>query len=393
MIDNLRSLRPDDLIEDVCRRTGMDDFGDMRFREGLEVLLRACREEADLSLFGYFGTRWDIRRFLTNLLRFRHEEKRNPKILQSRIQQPIIITGLPRSGTTFLHTLLAADPANAAPRVWQLIHPYPDGANKTDRDNRRRRVDRQLRMFQLLAPGFRRMHPIRAISPQECSEINAHVFASLRFDTTYSVPSYRRWLDEIGHLDGYRFHRRFLQHLQHQEDSRRWVLKCPDHIFALATIREIYPDARFVFVHRDPLRVLASLFRLTEVLRRPFTRRLDRCALARQECERWFKATELMIRAADEEPFHEPIFHIHFRDLVSDPVRAVKRLYEHFRLSLDPGAQARISTVAEAESLATRGSKQQRQYMYQIDTAAECKRFAPYAARFGSIASADRGAG
>ena len=219
------SLRPDDLIEDACRYAGMDDFGDIRFREGLEVLLRACREEASLSLFGYFGTRWDIRRFLSNLLRFRHEEKRAPEILQGRIQQPIIITGLPRSGTTFLHTLLAADPANKAPRVWQVIHPYPDGANHARRDTRQRRVDRQLRMFQFLAPGFRKMHPIRAVSPQECSEINAHVFASLRFDTTYSVPSYRRWLDDVGHLDAYRFHRRFLQHLQHQEGGGRWVLE------------------------------------------------------------------------------------------------------------------------------------------------------------------------
>ena len=148
------SLRADDVIEDACRYAGMDDFGDIRFREGLEVLLRACEEEAALSLFGYFGTRWDIRRFLSNLLRFRHEEKRAPQILQARIQQPIIITGLPRSGTTFLHTLLAADPANVAPRVWQLIHPYPNGANRGDRDTRRRSVDRQLRMFEFSPPAF-----------------------------------------------------------------------------------------------------------------------------------------------------------------------------------------------------------------------------------------------
>ncbi|MGE3783105.1 MAG: sulfotransferase [Alphaproteobacteria bacterium] len=378
----LLSLHADDVIEDACRRTGMDDFGDVRFRDGLEVLLRACREEAALSLFGHFGTRWDIRRFLSNLLRLRHEEKRAPQILQARIQQPIIITGLPRSGTTFLHTLLAADPANVAPRVWQLIHPYPDGAKRGGRDTRRRSVDRQLRMFQFLAPGLRRMHPIRAISPQECSEINAHVFASLRFDTTYSVPSYRSWLDAAGHLDAYRFHRRFLQHLQHQQGGGRWVLKCPDHIFALAAVREIYPDARFVFVHRDPLHVLSSLVRLTEVLRRPFSRHLDRFALARQECERWSKATELMIRAADEEPFAEPIFHIHFRDLIGDPVRAVQRLYEHFRLSLDPGAVAGIRAVVEAEALAARSAKQHLD-RYRIDAEAERRRFAPYTARFG----------
>ena len=111
------------------------------------------------------------------------------------------------------------DAANIVPRVWQLIHPYPDRGDR-GADRRRRRVARQLKMFQLLAPQFRRLHPIEASSPQECSEITAHIFASLQFDTTYRIPGYRRWLDATGHLDAYRFHKRFLQHLQHQTGRR-----------------------------------------------------------------------------------------------------------------------------------------------------------------------------
>ena len=172
------------------------------------------------------------------------------------------------------------------------------------------------------------------------------MFASLRFDTTYSVPSYRRWLDSAGHLDAYRFHRRFLQHLQHQSGSAgRWVLKCPDHVFAFDAIRSVYPDARVVFVHRDPLRVLLSAARLTEVLRRPFTRHIDRAALGRQECERWSVGAELMIDAADREPFAEPIFHIRHRDLVGDPLGTIKNLYRHFGLTLDAAAAARIERL------------------------------------------------
>jgi len=140
------------------------------------------------------------------------------------IERPIFIAGLPRSGTTFLHQLLAADEGNMVPRVWQLIHPYPTLGNDAKNDRRRSRVARQLRLFQVLAPGFRQMHPIGADSPQECSEITAHVFASSRFDTTYSVPSYRQWLDRKGHFDAFRFHKRFLQHLQHQTArSGCWV--------------------------------------------------------------------------------------------------------------------------------------------------------------------------
>jgi len=153
-------------------------------------------------------------RFLSNLLRFQFEEVNAPEILGQRIENPIFITGLPRSGTTFLHRLLMYDPANRAPLVWETIYPYPPlhGA-----DRRIDQVARQLKAFERLSPDFHGLHPLSAISPQECSEINAHVFRSLRFDTTYHVPSYRAWLDHAGHLPADRFHKRFLQHLQHQD--------------------------------------------------------------------------------------------------------------------------------------------------------------------------------
>src|SRR4029079_9204814 len=104
-----QALSLDALIERAQRSTGFNDFGDTPFREGLQIFLRACAEEADLSLFGRFGTRWDIGRFLANLLRLRDEELRTPAILEEPLERPIFITGLPRSGTTFLHRLLAED--------------------------------------------------------------------------------------------------------------------------------------------------------------------------------------------------------------------------------------------------------------------------------------------
>jgi hypothetical protein len=383
----------DDLIGRVQRSTGLDDFGDTPFREGLEIFLRACAEEADLSLFGRLGTRWDIGRLLSNLLRLRDEELRTPEILEQPIARPIFITGLPRSGTTFLHQLLAVDDGNLVPRVWQLIHPYPVPGNDAKHDRRRLRVARQLRLFQILAPGFRQMHPIGADSPQECSEITAHVFASSRFDTTYSVPSYRRWLDRIGHLEAFRLHKRFLQHLQAQaRSSGSWVLKCPDHVFALAEIRAVYPDARFVFVHRDPLQVTASVARLTEVLRRPFTKHIDRAALGRQEIDRWSLGAELMIRAADEQPFAEPICHIHYRDLARDPPGTVEKLYNHFGLALKPKMVSRIEQLVQTNPNGGYGINQYRFDTYQIDPAAARERYAVYVERFQVLAEDKLGA-
>ncbi len=374
------------LIAEAQRRSGLNDFGDTPFEHPMQLLLQACREEADLSIFGGAAIRWDTVRFLTNLLRLRDEEKRCPEIHDQPIGAPMIIAGLPRSGTTFLHRLLIEDAANIVPRVWQLIHPYPirRGQRENAPDRRPQQVARQLRMFQILAPQFRRLHPIEASSPQECSEITAHIFASLRFDTTYRIPSYRRWLDRTGHLEAYRFHKRFLQHLQHQRSrTGRWVLKCPDHIFALGALREVYPDANLVFVHRDPVAVLASVARLTEVLRRPFSRRVDRFVIGREDSDRWLAAAGLMITAADEERFQQPIFHVRYPELVADPAGTVAALYRHFGRVLDPETAARIRRRVAANPNGGYGRRRARLEDYGLDPGREHERYARYMGRFG----------
>ena len=148
-----RSLVPEDLIRDAQITTSLTDFGEWSFGEPLAVLLRAYEEEAELGAFGRVAVRWDMLRFLSNLLRLRDEEKRAPEILDEPIKRPVFILGLPRSGTTFLHNLLAEDPANLVPRAWQTIYPYPvrrESANGTDR--RPKIVARQFASFLRLVP-------------------------------------------------------------------------------------------------------------------------------------------------------------------------------------------------------------------------------------------------
>lgn len=144
------------LIEEAQRRSGLNDFGDTPFEHPMRLLLQACREEAELSTFGGAAIRWDTVRFLTNLLRLRDEEKRRPEILDQPIEGPLIIAGLPRSGTTFLHSLLIEDSANIVPRVWQLIHPYPTqrGQRQGAPDRRVQQVSRQLKLFQFWRRNF-----------------------------------------------------------------------------------------------------------------------------------------------------------------------------------------------------------------------------------------------
>jgi Sulfotransferase family len=212
------------------------------------------------------------------------------------------------------------------------------------------------------------------------------VFRSLRFDTNYHIPSYRNWLDAdvVRNLPAYRFHKRFLQFLQHQDGTQpRWVLKCPEHVFALHAIRAVYPDARLVFVHRDPVKVLLSQARLTEVLRRPFTRRLDPLTLGPDESRRWLDGTHRMMAVGDDAGFPEAVCHVHHMDLISDPVRTVEEVYRHFDLPLAPQTASAIEGYVAARP---KGGYGEHRYFFEdhgLDEQSERAKFRPYMVRFG----------
>ncbi|HTO41353.1 MAG TPA: sulfotransferase [Rhizomicrobium sp.] len=373
-----RPLVTEMMVAEAETRAGRS-FKDRSFMRPLHILLKAYNEEADLSLFGGLAVKWDIARFLANLLRLEEEEEKSPAILNEPVEQPIFITGLPRSGTTFLHTLLAQDRGNRVPLSWQTIYPYPL-AKDVRHDGRQARVNQQFRMFERLSPGVGSLHPLAASTPQECTEITAHVFQSLRFDTTHFVPSYQQWLIAEGHLEAFLFHKRFLQHLQYQAGRGQWVLKCPDHVFTLAAIKEVYPDARFVFVHRDPLSVLPSVAKLTELLRAPFTRTLDRHQIGQQVSERWVEGAGLI--ASDVEPT-DRIFHVHYQSLIADPVGIISALYEHYGMEF--GAQARTD-IEEFIRKTPRGGYGVNRYDFEdsgLDPAALREQFRPYMTAFG----------
>jgi hypothetical protein len=220
------------------------------------------------------------------------------------------------------------------------------------------------------------MHPISADTPQECTDITAQVFQSLRFDTTHYIPSYQHWIDDFGHLDAIRFHRRFLQHLDNQFPGHRWVLKCPDHVFTLDAVREVYPDARIVVLHRDPISVLASVAKLTYLLRRPFTRCVDRLQIGRQISERWLEGTDRMLdlmRRQDRD-----ILHIHYSQLISNPSETVRKIYNYFSINFAADYRHKIQTYNDGH---LRGGYEEHSYSlseFGLDASLLRLRFARY---------------
>jgi hypothetical protein len=366
----------DVLIDKALRQAGRASFSDLSFVEPLNRLLEACIEEADLSAFGRRAMRFDLARCLANLLQMDRAEEEDSAITLRPITKPIFITGMPRSASSFLHTLLSLDPENIVPRCWQLIYPYPP--HRLPFDFRKSRVALELRLFHCMAPGLEGLHHISADAPQECTDITAQVFQSIRFENTLRVPSYQAWIDRHGHHAAFRFHRRFLQHLDAQTPGCRWVLKSPDHVFALDAIQAVYPDALIVFLHRDPLSVVSSCAKLAERLRRPFTNHLDPVEIGRQVSTRLIQSAEQMVDAAGRIP---DIMHLHYREVVANPIAAVRALYRRSGLDLGEDAERRMATFLARPRLPV--TRRYSLAEFGLDAESLRQRFAGYMQHFG----------
>jgi len=327
-----RKLLPKLSAASLIKAAGVEVSADAE--EGLARLTASLAADSELTMFGRLSVHWDFIRLLRNAAQVEQKLRENPAIAAAPVVAPIFILGLPRSGTTFLHELLSRDSGNLVPRAWQTIYPEPRGRDfDAARDRRVKIVNGQLKFFGGLAPEFSQLHPIDAESPQECSEITAAVFQSLRFDTTFRVTEYQRWIDAHGHAKAFEFHRKFLQVLQFGAAGERWILKCPDHSFCLDAIVQTYPDARFVVVHRDPMKVFASVAHLTEVLRRPFLKNVDPREIGMQVTERWIEGAQCLVdfdQRNDVDASRK--IHVHYDELANAPMAAVARIYARFGL-------------------------------------------------------------
>jgi hypothetical protein len=388
--DDTSALAPEPLIAAAAAATRLDakPLADPSLVEALGALTSSLRKEASLSWFGRLATRSDLKRMLSTLLILADKEREDPAIPARPLAPPIFIAGLPRSGTTFLHGLLAEDPVNRAPRIWESIYPYPRhraaGAGAG-----RFRAQLELRLFARLSPGISSLHPMEADAPQECIEFASQVFRSPRFNDVYRAPSYHAWLDASGHDEGYRFLARFLRHLQGAgARPRRWVLKSPEHVFSIDALARAFPDAMLVLAHRDPGHVLASAARLTELMRAPFTTAIDRREIGRQVAGHWQDGMRRMVKLADDLsfPLRSRLVHVQYRALVADPLGTIARIYDAFGLELSGQARAAMAAKVAQAPNGGYGKNRYRPEEFGIDPECERERASAYMERFGVAA-------
>lgn len=374
------------LLAEARAQTGLADFGDPAFLEPLRRLLASYEDEARLTLLGRIAARQDTVRLLASRLRLVEDRRRQPGIADEQIQQPIFVTGLPRTGTTLLHGLLAQDPASRAPLHWEMMYPSPP-SGKYARGGVDRRLEiarRQIRWFHRLAPEFRRIHPLGAELPEECLIITSHSFLSFQFQTSHRVPSYQAWLEAQDLTPSYRQHRDILQQLQWRCPTRQWILKAPAHLYGIAALFAVYPDAGVVLTHRDPLAVAASVASLHTVLRGTFSDGADPHEIGDEVCRRWAEGINRALRVRDSGAVPaERFVDVMYDDLLRDPIGVVHRVYAHFGRSLSPAAEERMRRFLAAHPKDRFGRHRYSLEQFGLDPDRVRRDYRDYRERFG----------
>ena len=339
------------LVQQARSAAGLEDLGGESWREGLERLLAALREEARLSALGTQVVAGEITGYLASRLALTDWRRRHPEIARVDVVPPIVIIGQGRTGTTILHDLLAQDPANRVPLTWEVDRPVPPPETATyQSDPRIAEVQARLEAVELVIPGFQRMHPMGARLAQECVRITGADFRSAIFPTQYRIPSYAKWVfDEADMAPAYRWHRRMLEHLQSRHPAKRWVLKSPGHLWCLDALLAEYPDALLVQTHRDPLRIIASLASLVAVLRRLGSEETSIPEAAAEWADYILDGLDRSVAARrDGRVPAARVVDVHFDAFMADPFATIRGIYQRLGLELTAHAEARMrSFLAE----------------------------------------------
>ncbi|RJL35918.1 sulfotransferase family protein [Bailinhaonella thermotolerans] len=337
------TLEPAALLRAAVEQSGLDRFGDEWFLEPLEVLCASLRTEARLGPMGVVTLWAQLVQALTNRLRVEEEIRRHPEILRVPVERPIVIAGLPRTGTTHLHNLMSADPALRHLPYWESIEPVPpDHERGADPDPRIARAAAVLAAAEGPLPHLRLMHEMWPEHAHEDIQLLALSCASFYFESFAPLPSYRRWLRTADQTPAYAHMRRTLQVLRWLRGGRRWVLKAPGHLEQLRPLMAVFPDAFVVVTHRDPAEIAASLCTMMTYSARLAQESVD----AREAGHYWAgRMADLLngcLADRDALPAGQSV-DVRFEDFMADEMGTVRDIYARAGQPFTPGTEAALA--------------------------------------------------
>ncbi|WP_119389861.1 sulfotransferase family protein [Taklimakanibacter lacteus] len=323
----------DQFCKAACRATGLSDFGDPYYRSGLRILLRSLRRDAKLTLIGRRMLERSITIALEQRLLIQELRKTQPEIFTAPLLPPVIITGMPRSGTTFLHRLLAVDERMRAPILRELFEPVVQspGPRRWLRDLR---LKIELAVMRLLNRGLDARHFTRSDEPEECMFALAISFRTLLPWTLAPVHSYLAWYGNADRRRKYHEYRDILCLLQRRAPTRRLLLKAPDHLGGLAALIESVPEALVLVCRRDPAVALASFNSLIDGLHQVTSAGADKTKLGQSNLT--FYATESRHYVSAYPTCRGHILEVDYEELTRQPLQVMMRIYERLGLTIGP---------------------------------------------------------
>lgn len=337
-----RDLSVSSLMAEVAAFVGHDDWGDQAFAEPLGLLIESCREAGQTSAVGWEVLRSVALRHLRNRLYVRSYLRRRPETAERPLGRPLVITGLPRTGTTLLHNLLAQDPRHRFLRLWEALHPVPpEEDDELDEAALVAKAEKWLERLYALAPDFRSVHPLEPRGPEECDRLLQNAFASQHFVDMFDAPEYSRWFYHSVLDREYAYYALQLRVLGvDHEAGRRWLLKSPGHIGHLDALLGALPDAQILHCHRDPVDAVPSYASLMLTVRTPNAESVSPAEIGEQALGRCVTALArgLERRGATDGP--GCFVDVSYPALVADPVATVAGIYERLGSSLEPAAEA-----------------------------------------------------
>jgi hypothetical protein len=373
-----------DLLDKARSATGLDDFGDDGFREGLERLVTSGDGEARLNDLGRQMFDGQIVMMLTKRLEIEDWYARHPEIDEQQIVAPLFVLGLPRTGSTALHCLLGEDPAVRVMRNWECMNPCPPPEAATyDTDPRIAIMEEQMKQRDRLTPRMKQMLPSTATSPTEDQLTMGYDFKSQFFQAGFRIPSYAHWLHHEADLEPtFRYVKRVLKLLQWRCPPDRWRLKNPTYSMFIAALDKVFPDARYCMTHRDVANVIPSVADLYFEMHKPNTDQVDKRWLGEINVEFGLLGMERMIAFRDAGNEHR-FFDIHFAPFQKDPFPTLARLYDFLGEEFTPEAEARMRAWREASPRDKHGRHEYDGADYGLSTADLRERFRFYTDRFG----------
>jgi len=362
---------------------GLSDYGDDSLRERFALAVEQLHK-LELDEAGQLAAAEVCHWLLTSRLHFFDDHKNIPGLAEERIEQPLFVTGEPRSGTTLLHALLAVDPDSRPLRFWEVMYPSPPPGLATADDPRRARADDDWREINAMAPEWLKIHPYNDMLGNGLPECER----TWAFDFRVMTPT-AWWRAPIGMYVGglptdpaaqYRIHKMMLQHCQHGQPKKRWALK-GFHGPRLRAFFDAYPDARLLWIHRDPVQVTASRIAMAATLTRAFSGAVD----VAQQAAIHLGATRAGIRDTLGNPLVDDarIFHVRYPDFIADPVGTIERFYDFAGIALTLAAQQAMRAYLKNNKGDRYGKFIYSTAMIGVDVDELHREFAPYRERFG----------